>query len=225
VRRAGLPDLEVVYFMFYDRQEAGKKLAEALKKYQNNKEAIILVIPRGGVLVAKEVAKILNLPLDLIIIRKLPMPDEPEAGIGAISETNEIIWQPQAKFYPDEIVEEILEEQQKEVKKRIQVLRKGKPLPDLTGKTIILIDDGLAMGSTMEAAIKTVYKKAAKKVIVAVPVAGEETVEKIKKLVDEVICLLLPTPFYAVAQAYKNWYDVSDQEVIRVLKEIVKKNS
>lgn len=205
--------------MFTDRRQAGKRLAMALKKYYQDKAAVVLAIPRGGVLVAKEVAKILNLPLDLIIVRKLPMPDEPEAGIGAITETGEIIWQLQAEFYPKEIIEKILKEQQKEVKKRIQVLRKGRSLPNLKGKTIILIDDGLAMGSTMEAAIKTVYKKAAKKVIVAIPVAGEETMAKIKKLADEVICLSRPKPFYAVAQAYENWYDVSDQEVIRVLKE------
>lgn len=209
--------------MFYDRQEAGEKLAQALKKYREDKEAIVLAIPRGGVLVAKEVAKILNLSLDLIIVRKLPMPDEPEAGIGAISETNVIIWQPQAKFYSNELVEKILKEQQQEVKKRIQILRKGRALPDLKGKIVILIDDGLAMGSTMAAAIETVYGKAAKRVIVAVPVAGEETVEKIKKLADEIICLFVPKPFYAVAQAYENWYDVSDQEVIKVLKEIGKK--
>lgn len=202
--------------MFSDRKEAGKRLAEKLQKYQN-KKAIILAIPRGGVLVAAEVAKILNLPLDLIVVKKLPMPGEPEAGIGAISETGEIVLKPQAEYYSQAQVREILKEQKEEVKRRVKVLRKGE-FPSVQNKIVILIDDGIAMGSTMEAAIKTVRKKKAKKIVVAVPVGGREIIEKISKTVDEMICLETPSPFYAVAQIYQNWYDVSDQEVIKVLK-------
>lgn len=208
--------------MFYDRREAGEKLAEKLKKYKEDKKAIILAIPRGGVLVAIEVAKILNLPLDLIIVRKLPMPDNPEAGIGAISETGEVVWQPQRFFYSEEIIEEILRKQKAKVKKRIEILREGKDLPNLKGKTVILIDDGIAMGSTMEAAIKTVKEKKVKKIVVAVPVGGKEIIEKIKNMVSEMICLEVPRQFYAVAQVYKNWYDVSDNEVIEVLSKLPK---
>jgi predicted phosphoribosyltransferase len=203
--------------MFYDREEAGKKLAGKLKKYKDNKDTTILAIPRGGVLVAKEVARILNLPLDLIIVRKLPMPGNPEAGIGAISEAGEIIWQPQVNFYKKEVVDKILRKQEKETERRIKVLRKGKKLPNLRGRTVILVDDGIAMGSTMEVAIKTVKKKGAKKVVIAVPVGGRDVVERIEKMVDRIICLDIPKFFYAVAQAYKNWYDVSDEEVINTL--------
>lgn len=208
--------------MFFDRQEAGRKLAKELKKYQD-KKTIILAIPRGGVLVAAEVAKILNLPLDLIIVRKLPMPDNPEAGIGAISETGEIVWQPEAQVYAEDEVQRILDEQKEEIKRRIEVLRRKK-LPDLKGQTVILIDDGIAMGSTMEVAVKTVRKKGAKKIVVAVPVGGKESLREIKNLADDLICLETPTPFYAVAQVYKNWYDVSDAEVIEVLKNHEQKN-
>jgi len=147
----------------------------------------------------------------------LPMPDDPEAGIGAISETGEIVWQPQANFYSKEKIEEILREQRKEIKKRIAVLREGKKLPNLEGKIVILIDDGIAMGSTMEAAIKTAKKEGAKEIVVASPVGGKEIIEKIRKMADRTICLEIPELFYAVAQAYKNWYDVSDEEVIDAL--------
>jgi len=205
--------------MFYNRQDAGERLAKKLRKYKDNKRTILLAIPRGGVAVAKEVAKQLNLPLDLIIVRKLPMPDNPESGIGAISEDGTLVWQPVKNFYPDYLVQKILEEQKKEIAKRIKILRKGKALLNLEDKIVILIDDGIAMGSTMEAAIKTVKNKGAKKVIVAVPVGGREILAKIKKLVDDLICLEIPQDFYAVAQVYKNWYDLSDEEVIKILRE------
>jgi len=210
--------------MFLNRQEAGEKLAEKLEKYKKDKGAVILAIPKGGVLVGAVVAKILNLPLDLIIVRKLPMPDNPEAGIGAISETGEIVWQPQRFFYHKEIIEEILKKQKEEIKKRIEVLREGKDLPNLKGKIVILIDDGIAMGSTIEAAIKTVKKEGAKKIVVATSVGGKEVIKKIKNMVEEMICLKIPKYFYAVAQVYKNWYDVSDEEAIKTLKKLNKKN-
>jgi len=206
--------------MFRDRTEAGKKLAEKLIKYKANKEAIILALPRGGVPVAFEVAKKLKIPLDLIIVRKLPMPDNPEAGIGALSETGEIIWQPQKELYPENVVEEILIEQKKEIERRIKILRGGRKLQSLKNKIIILIDDGLAMGSTMKAALKTAKKEGAKKVVVAVPVAGKDVLERIKKEADEVICLEVPLFFQAVAQVYENWYDLDDQEGLKIMKKI-----
>lgn len=204
--------------MFFNREEAGKILAQKLLKYQNKSKAIILAIPRGGVLVAKEVAEILKLPLDLIIVRKLPMPDDPEAGIGAISESGLIVWQPQKSFYPPKIIAKILAEQKGVIKQRIKILRGGRKLVNLKDKTVILIDDGIAMGSTIEAAIATVRVKGAAEIVVAVPVGGREIIEKIRQQVDELICLEIPRYFYAVAQVYQNWYDVSDEEVIKVLK-------
>jgi len=203
--------------MFYDRTEAGQKLASELNKYRKNKKVIVLAIPRGGVPVAFEVAKKLEAPLGLIIVRKLPMPDNPEAGIGAVSETGEIFWHPQAKIYSQEIIKKILAEQKKEIERRIKVLRKGEGLPKLKDKIVILIDDGLAMGSTMRAAIKTVKKEQTEKVVVAVPVAGKEILEVIKKLADEVVCLEVPLFFQAVAQVYENWHDLNDQEVIEII--------
>jgi len=206
--------------MFRNRTEAGKKLAEKLIKYKANKETIILALPRGGVPVAFEVAKKLKIPIDLIIVRKLPIPDNPEAGIGALSETGEIVWQPQKESYPKDVIEEILIEQKKEIERRTKILRKGRDLPKLKNKIVILIDDGLAMGSTMMAALKTAKKEGAKKVVVAVPVAGKDVLERIKKEADEVVCLEVPLFFQAVAQVYENWYDLDDQEVLKIMKKI-----
>ena len=206
--------------MFCDRTEAGEKLAEKLIKYKANKETIILALPRGGVPVAFEVAKKLKIPIDLIIVRKLPIPDNPEAGIGALSETGEIVWQPQKESYPKDVIEEILIEQKKEIERRTKILRKGRDLPKLKNKIVILIDDGLAMGSTMMAALKTAKKEVAKKVVVAVPVAGKDVLERIKKEADEVVCLEVPLFFQAVAQVYENWYDLDDQEVLKIMKKI-----
>ena len=206
--------------MFRNRTEAGKKLAEKLIKYKANKEAIILALPRGGVPVAFEGAKKLKIPIDLIIVRKLPIPDNPEAGIGALSETGEIVWQPQKESYPKDVIEEILIEQKKEIERRTKILRKGRDLPKLKNKIVILIDDGLAMGSTMMAALKTAKKEGAKKVVVAVPVAGKDVLERIKKEADEVVCLEVPLFFQAVAQVYENWYDLDDQEVLEIMKKI-----
>jgi len=126
--------------MFRNRTEAGKKLAEKLIKYKANKEAIILALPRGGVPVAFEGAKKLKIPIDLIIVRKLPIPDNPEAGIGALSETGEIIWQPQKESYPKDVIEEILIEQKKEIERRTKILRKGRDLPKLKNKIVILLE-------------------------------------------------------------------------------------
>ncbi len=204
--------------MFIDRSDAGRKLADRLDKHKGDQNTIILAIPRGGVLVAKEVAKALELPLDVIVVRKLPMPDNPEAGIGAISEMGKIVWQPQKVLYEEKTIKKIIKEQKKEIQRRIEALRGGRKIASLKGKNVVIIDDGIAMGSTMEAAIKTAKSCGARKIIVAVPIGGEEIINRIGRLVDEVICLEVPEPFYAVAQGYENWYDVPDEEVIRALR-------
>ncbi|MCX6811491.1 MAG: phosphoribosyltransferase family protein [Candidatus Berkelbacteria bacterium] len=202
--------------MFEDRSDAGKKLAQALLKYKG-KDLIVLAIPRGGVPVGYEVAKKLKCPFHLVIVRKLPMPDNPEAGIGAVSETDEVIWHSAALEYSEKIRAEILSEQKEEVKRRIKKLRKGRELPDLEDKIVILVDDGLAMGSTMQAAIKTVKAKKAAKTVGAVPIAGREVLRIMREKADEVICLETPVFFQAVAQGYRNWYDLDDNEVIKIM--------
>jgi putative phosphoribosyl transferase len=205
--------------MFYDRKDAGKKLAEALEGYGDKQDLIVLAIPRGGVEVGYEVATHLGADFSLIVTRKLPFPHNPESGFGAIAEDGStFLFDFAAGELQEETVEEIKKEQQEEIARRVQTLRKGKPLPGLEGKTVILVDDGLAMGSTMRASIKMCRKQKPEAVVVAVPVAGERVKEEMERLADDTVVLETPPNFRAVAQVYENWYDVTDTEVIAVMK-------
>lgn len=203
--------------MFKDRKEAGEKLAKALEEYKD-RDVLVLAIPRGGVEVAYEVAKRINAELSILISRKLPFPDNPEAGFGAIAEDGSIFMIDGAELWISENeIDKIIKEQQQEIKRRIKILRNGEDLPKIEGRDVILIDDGIAMGSTMMASIMLCKNRDAKEIIVATPVAGREVVDKIETLVDIMIILQMPVYFRAVAQVYENWYDVSDEEVINIL--------
>ena len=203
--------------MFRDRKDAGRKLASALMKYKD-KDVLVLAIPCGGVGVAYEVAKTLAAELDILVSRKLPLPENPEAGFGAIAEDGSIFINEIATRHLDpETIDQIKAEQVHEIRRRIDVLRSGKPLTSINNKTIILVDDGIAMGSTMRAAIMLCRNNRAKKIIAASPVAGSETVREISRLVDEIVVLEEPIFFQAVAQVYVNWYDVSDSEVVQIM--------
>ena len=203
--------------MFEDRKDAGEKLAKALVKYKD-KDVLVLSIPRGGVEVGYQVAKYLNAEFSLIVTRKLPFPDNPESGFGAVAEDGStFVYKSYTYYLSEETINKIIREQKQEIERRIDVLRKGRPLPEVQNKTVILIDDGIAMGSTMSASIKLCKNRKAKKIVVAVPVSGEEMADKLGKMVDEVVILEKPRFFQAVAQVYRNWYDVPDQEVIEIL--------
>lgn len=203
--------------MFEDRKDAGQKLAHALEKYKD-KDVIVLGIPRGGVEVGYYVAKYLNASLSIIVSRKLPFPDNPESGFGGIAEDGSIfLFEHAYRWLPRSEIERVIEEQKKEIKRRIDILRKGKPLPDIKDRIVILVDDGIAMGSTMRAAISLCKNKKAKKIIIAAPVSGRDTLEEMKELADEVVILETPPFFQAVAQVYKNWYDVPDKEVVKIM--------
>ncbi len=205
--------------MFIDRSDAGKKLAKALEKYKNKSDVVVLAIPRGGVEVGLEVAKYLNAKFSMIICRKLPYPDNPESGFGAICEDKTAFINPYAPYIPSQTqIYKIFQTQEEEIKRRIEVLRGNQPLPNLENKIVILVDDGIAMGSTMSAAVEMVKKQNPKKIVIATPVASKRSIEYFSKLVDEVVVLESPLNFYAVAQVYLNWYDVSDEEVLELLK-------
>lgn len=208
--------------MFKNRKDAGEKLALALERYRTG-NPVILAVPRGGVEVGLQVSKKLGADFSLIIARKLPFPDNPEAGFGAIAENGSVFIIENAGYWlTEETIEHIKQEQIEEIERRVSVLRGGTPLPDITGRTVILIDDGIAMGSTMRAAIKLCRNRKAGKVVVAVPVAGREVADAIAKESDELIVLEIPVYFRAVAQAYENWYDVSDEEVLDLLRERIR---
>jgi len=203
--------------MFEDRKDAGEKLAVALKKYKD-KHILVLAIPRGGVEVGYQVAKYLNADFSIIVSRKLPFPTDPEAGFGAIAEDGSTFVLPHAtSWVSKEGIDEIVRKQRQEIARRIATLRNNKPLPEIKGRTVILVDDGIAMGSTMRASIMLCKNKGAQKIVVATPVTGRDTAKEVEKMVDELVILEKPPFFYAVAQVYRNWYDVSDSEVIEII--------
>jgi predicted phosphoribosyltransferase len=206
--------------MFEDRKEAGQKLAIALASYKNDKP-IVLAIPRGGVEVGFYVAQFLQSPLSIIMVRKLPFPYNPEAGFGAIAEDGTVFLIEDASItVPPDAIKKIIKEQNAEIKRRIKILRKGQPLPEIKDRTVILVDDGIAMGSTMRAAVTLCRNRGAKKVVVAAPVTAPSTAAEFARIADDVVILEKPANFHAVAQVYRNWYDVSDEEVNEIMEKL-----
>jgi putative phosphoribosyl transferase len=207
--------------VFEDRKEAGRLLAEKLIKYKGS-DSIIFGIPSGGVPIASEIANALNLPMDLIIVRKIQIPYNPEAGFGAMGPDGEIILNEivldQLRLTEDEIKTQI-KKTMDVIKKRNQLFRVEKPFPSLKDKIASIVDDGLASGFTMLAAIKFIKTKAPQKIVVAVPTASKKTIDFILPEIDELICLNVRRRFpFAVADAYRNWYDLTDEEVLDTIK-------
>lgn len=206
---------------FKDRKDAGEKLAERLL-HLKGQDCLVLAIPRGGVPVGSAIAQTLGAPLDLIIPRKLPIPYEPEAGFGAISEDGSMVLnEPLVKRLGisqaqiDAISQKVL----KEVRRRLEEYRGGRAEPDLKGKVVILVDDGLASGYTMLAAIKEVKRKEPRRIIVAVPCSPLSSIELVEPEVDEVVCLkAIRTYAFAVASFYETFEDLTDDEVKWFLK-------
>ncbi|MBI5873681.1 MAG: phosphoribosyltransferase [Candidatus Omnitrophica bacterium] len=204
--------------MFENRKDAGEKLARALEKYKD-KDALVLAIPRGGVEVGYHVAKHINAELAVMVSRKLPYPDNPEAGFGAIAEDGSLfIFEDALGFLSKEEIDKIIEQQKTELKRRVAVFRKNEPLPEIKDRIVILVDDGVAMGSTMRASIKLCRNKKAKKVVVAAPVSGGDVARQLEKEADEAVILEKPVFFQAVAQVYMDWYDVPDAQVLEIMK-------
>ncbi|MCJ7727922.1 MAG: phosphoribosyltransferase [Actinobacteria bacterium] len=210
--------------MFRDRRDAGRKLASVLVKYKN-KNVLVLAIPRGGVEVGLEVARYLRADFDILVSRKLPIPYNPEAGFGAIAEDGSVYINKDSSLWISEDEMEIIKKEQiEEIKRRISILRRGRPLKSIQGREVILIDDGLAMGSTMRVSIKLCRNQNAKKIIVVVPVSGIDTFNEMKKIADEIYVLEIPYNFMAVAQVYLNWHDATDEEVIELMEKKNLKN-
>ncbi|RQD85195.1 hypothetical protein D5R95_05280 [Methanosalsum natronophilum] len=208
--------------MFEDRIDAGEQLARKLEPYSENKP-LVLAIPKGGAQVGAEVAKHLNCEFSYLVSRKLPFPDYTEGGFGAIAEDgSDYIIKDAALWLDRGTIERIKKEQIKEITRRIKVIRKSEPLPEMEGRTVILVDDGIAMGSTMMAAIRMCRNMKAERVVVAVPVAGRRTSLQIRSEADDYIVLTKPEDFRAVAQVYRNWYDVSDDEAIKIYEDFRK---
>lgn len=205
---------------FIDRVDAGKKLVEKLEKYKNNNDAIVLGLPRGGVVTAYEIAKELNLPLDIIVTRKIGAPEQPELALGALSQEGEPVLDNRLIDIVganEDDLREIIEDEQYELKRRISRYRGNRPKLNLDGKIAILVDDGLATGATMRAAIVSARLLKASKIVIAVPVSPADTLIKIQSLSDEVICLYTPKTFWGVGGFYDNFLQVTDEQVMDLL--------
>lgn len=210
--------------VFKNRVEAGEKLASKLSSHlaieQLNHEVIILAIPRGGVVVGRQIAKALNCSLDVIVVKKIGAPGNPELAIGAVGVMGEPVINEElaSRVGADEryLKSKILN-LKSEVARRIKEYRGNKPPFELKGKTVIITDDGVATGATIMAAVEIVRQQEPKKIIVAVPVVAKDTLGKIETLADEVIYLEAPEVFFAVGQFYKEFEQVTDGEVIKIL--------
>ncbi|HEY4832693.1 MAG TPA: phosphoribosyltransferase [Waddliaceae bacterium] len=207
--------------LFRDRVDAGRQLAQALQSYINQPNTYVIALPRGGVVVGHEVAIALHLPLDIVCPRKIGAPFNPELAIGAITETGEGILSQDLIYelgISEEYIKTIMEQEKKKAQWRLKHYREGRPPCLLKDKCVILVDDGLATGSTMRAAIKTIRAKQAKEIIMAVPVAPRDTLTRLEKDVDKAICLATPSAFFAVGQFYNLFDQTTDEEVISLLK-------
>ena len=205
--------------IFTDRHDAGKRLAAALEKYRGA-DAMIIAIPRGGVVVGYEVATALGIPLDVIIPRKIGAPYQPELAIGAICGDEYVLDQQTVQYLgaSDRYIAEEVERQKQEIERRWKLYRDDRPFPDLTGKTAILVDDGIATGHTAIAAARAIRKRSPAKLVLAVPIAPPESVARLRPEVDELIVLDTPEPFYAVGSWYEVFDQTTDEEVIELLR-------
>lgn len=182
-----------------------------------------MALPRGGVVTGYEIARYLDVPLDIIIVRKIGFPGQPELGIGAVSETGIVVLnQSIISTYTvsKDYIEREISRQKEDISRRIKLYRKGKELQDLEGKTIILVDDGVATGATMKAAITTLREGKLTKLIVAFPVAPPAVADELEQMVDEFICIETPVDFMAVGTYYRDFTQVSDKEVIELLQKL-----
>src|SRR5437588_12888608 len=202
---------------FRDRTEAGRELGKALvTRLGPQDDVVVLALPRGGVPVGYEVARALHAPLDVFLVRKLGFPGHEELAMGAIATGGVRIldWQlVQMYGVPPDAIERVTMAEQRELERRERLYRDGRPAPDVKGRTVILIDDGLATGSTMRAAVEALREEGARKIVVAVPVAPEDTCAALREEVDEIICAVTPEPFRAVGIWYADFSETSDEEV------------
>lgn len=208
-------------FRFRDRTEAGQMLAAILREYADRNDMVVLALPRGGVPVGFEVAKALNAPLDVFVVRKLGLPEQEELAMGAIASggvrvlNRDLI---RALGIPEEVVDRVTQEEQRELERREREYRQGRPPIDLGGKTVILVDDGLATGSSMRVAAFALKQKQPAQSIVAVPVAARDSCVELESVADKVVCALTPEPFWGVGQWYEDFSQTSDEEVRDLLK-------
>ena len=204
-----------VVFPFRDRTEAGRLLAEELREYADRSDVVVLALPRGGVPVGYEVARALNAPLDVFVVRKLGVPGQEELAMGAIASGGvQVLNQDVLGLgIPKEVVDFVAAKEQREVERREREYRDGRGPVDVRGRIVILVDDGVATGSSMRVAAMALKKKQPAQIVVAVPVGSPETCAEFESVVDKVVCAVTPEPFWAVGQWYRDFSQTSDEEV------------
>jgi predicted phosphoribosyltransferase len=206
--------------LYQNRAEAGRYLASKLTRYANRPDVLVLALPRGGVPVALEVAQALNAPMDVFPVRKFGVPGHEDLAMGAIASggvgirNREVV---RALRIIDEEIEAIIAREQRELERRERVYRGDRPPPDVRGRTVILVDDGLATGSTMRAALAALRRQGPARIVVAVPIATPETCKNLEPEVDEIVCAVTPEPFYAVGLWYRDFSQTTDEEVRELL--------
>ena len=207
--------------MFKDRVEAGILLAQRLLEYKDKQDAIVIGLPRGGVVAAYEVAKILGLPLDIVVPRKIGAPQNQELAVAAIAEDGSLIINDELMNYLGlqlDDLQHLIETEKQESARRMKSYRAGRAPLELAGKTVILVDDGIATGATMRAALMSARSRGATSIIVAVPIAPAEVLDDIRTEVDDLICLETPEQFFGVGGFYQHFPQVEDQEVIELMR-------
>ncbi|HWO70624.1 MAG TPA: phosphoribosyltransferase family protein [Actinomycetota bacterium] len=204
--------------IFADRVEAGERLAVALARYKGA-DAVVLAIPRGGVIVGEAVARALGLPLDVVVPRKIGAPGNPELGLGAIAPGVRVLdeWLIERLGVTEEYLEREIEAEEREIERRERVYRAGRPPVDVAGKVAIVVDDGVATGGTAIAALRWARAQGAARVVLAVPVAPPGSVPRLAREADEVVVLETPEPFFAVGEWYRRFDQTTDEEVIAAL--------
>jgi putative phosphoribosyl transferase len=201
---------------FRDRSDAGRQLAAQLATYADRSDVVVLALPRGGVPVAFEIARALDAPLDIFLVRKLGLPGQEELAMGAIASGGVTVLNSEVVDtlrIPDRVIDEVAAQEQRELERRERLYRDDRPLLDVRGKTVLLVDDGLATGTSMRAAAAALREQMPDRVVVAVPIAAPETCAAFRDIVDEIVCAITPDPFYAVGLWFEDFSQTSDDEV------------
>ncbi len=207
---------------FADRREAGQRLAEELSDYADRDDVLVLALPRGGVPVGFEIAQRLNAPLDVFLVRKLGSPHNPELAMGAIATGDVRVMNRdvvRSLGIGEDQISRVAERERQELKRREDAYRGARPSPTVKGKTVILVDDGLATGATMRAAVQALRTRGPEEIVVAVGTAPPQTAAELRKEVDRLVCLMTPEPFFGVGGSYSDFSQTTDEEVRELLRQ------